>query len=364
MVLAPYNLVSAWYWVYGDPVRPVPFAALQAAWFENDDYAPTIRTAFDTNVDGELTDDELIIDTEEKEMLIAERLQAHGIDNPYIAADVEAYAIHHNVTHGEWAINDCDTCHSSGSRLNTAIKMADRIPGNVEPTFIGNDSTTLNGNLSRGENGALFYERQFDIAPTNLYVLGKSNVSLIDWLGALLFLGTVAGIVIHGGLRYLALRRMGAPEEPELQKIYMYTIYERQWHWLQTVVIFGLIFTGLVIHKPDMFSLFSFGGIVLVHNALALILVVNAALAAFYHLVSGEIRQFLPEPRGFFGKMFSQTKYYIVGIFRGEPHPFEKSPQHKMNPIQQITYFGLLNVLLPLQLNVSAACLSWHPSTH
>jgi len=78
--------------------------------------------------------------------------------------------------------------------------------------------------------------------------------------------------------------------------------------------------------------------------------VVNAALAAFYHLVSGEIQQFLPEPRGFFGKMFAQARYYLWGIFHNEPHPFEKTPQHKMNPIQQVTYFGLLNVLLPLQV--------------
>jgi thiosulfate reductase cytochrome b subunit len=99
-----------------------------------------------------------------------------------------------------------------------------------------------------------------------------------------------------------------------------------------------------------MFGIFSFRYIVLVHNALALILVVNAALAAFYHLASGEIRQFLPKPYGFFDKMFAQVRYYVWGIFHNEPHPFEKTPQAKMNPIQQLTYFGLLNVLLPLQV--------------
>ncbi len=128
----------------------------------------------------------------------------------------------------------------------------------------------------------------------------------------------------------------------------MYTVYERLWHWLQTAVILILLFTGLIIHKPDIFGVFSFRYVVQVHNIMAAILIANAALALFYNLVSGEIKQYLPQPRGFFNQAISQAKYYLVGIFKGEEHPFEKSPQRKMNPLQQVTYLGLLNVLLPL----------------
>ncbi|MBN8638650.1 MAG: cytochrome b/b6 domain-containing protein, partial [Anaerolineae bacterium] len=115
-------------------------------------------------------------------------------------------------------------------------------------------------------------------------------------------------------------------------------------------VIFGLTFSGLVVHKPDMFSLFNFAWMVDVHNLFALLLVINAALAFFYHLVSGEIKQFIPRPYGFFDHMMEQAVFYLRGIFRGDPHPFEKRRDQKMNPIQQLTYFGLLNVLLPLQI--------------
>ena len=38
----------------------------------------------------------------------------------------------------------------------------------------------------------------------------------------------------------------------------MYDAYERFWHWLQTVTIILLLLTGLVIHRPDMFGMFSF----------------------------------------------------------------------------------------------------------
>jgi thiosulfate reductase cytochrome b subunit len=95
---------------------------------------------------------------------------------------------------------------------------------------------------------------------------------------------------------------------------------------------------------------FSFRGVVLVHNVLAALLVINAGLSLFYHLASGEIRQYIPKPRGFFEDAIQQAIYYVRGIFKGAEHPFEKTPGKKLNPLQQVTYFGILNVLLPLQI--------------
>jgi thiosulfate reductase cytochrome b subunit len=87
---------------------------------------------------------------------------------------------------------------------------------------------------------------------------------------------------------------------------------------------------------------------------LAILLVINAGLSLFYHLVSGQIRQFLPRPYGFFDEAIVQAKYYLRGIFRGEAHPFAKLPGRKLNPLQQVTYFAILNVLLPLQIVTGA----------
>ena len=347
-LIAPYNLVSVWYWESAG--EPIPLEALQSSYFDGDSYAADVLAVFDANDDGLLDDAELNIDSDEKLTVIVERLAALGYSDASIVGKVQPYEIHHGVTHGEWAIADCATCHSNDSRLNVALTIGNRSPGRVLPTFDETSRVEFNGLLTQTDGSFAYVSDMGD----DIYVLGHESVSWIDWFGVLLFLATVFGVSVHGGLRYFSARRTPAPQDPKLREVYMYTIYERQWHWLQTVVIFGLIFTGLVIHKPNMFGLFSFRYIVLVHNALALLMVVNAALAAFYHLASGEIRQFLPEPRGFFGQMFAQAKYYLWGIFRNQPHPFEKSPQHKMNPIQQVTYFGLLNVLLPLQVITGA----------
>ena len=67
------------------------------------------------------------------------------------------------------------------------------------------------------------------------------------------------------------------------------------------------------------------------------------------HLTTGMIKQYIPRPRGFFDDAIEQAKFYLQGIFKGKVHPFEKTPEKKMNPLQQVTYFGILNVLLPLQ---------------
>jgi thiosulfate reductase cytochrome b subunit len=348
MRLAPHNLVSSWFWVYDDSERPVPYRDLEAAWFDEDGaYHGDILDVFDLNRDGVIDDAELVIDNDEKEAVVITRLAGLGLENPRIQAETRPYSINHNITHGEWAIKDCTTCHSEDSRLAAAISLSDRSPGGVVPTFINNGSTDLSGEMVTADDGQVLFQPR--TADAGIYILGHNNVQLVDILGALIFVGTVLGVFIHGGLRFISARR-NPPQEPKLHEVYMYTVYERLWHWLQTAVIFILLFTGLIIHKPDIFSIFSLRYVVQVHNVMAFLLVANATLALFYNLASGGIQQYLPEPRGFFNRAILQTKYYLQGIFKGDDHPFEKSQEQRLNPLQQVTYFSLLNILLPLQV--------------
>ncbi len=183
----------------------------------------------------------------------------------------------------------------------------------------------------------------------HLYVLGHNRVPWVDWAGGLFFLGVLGAVAVHGGVRFFVALKAPRPTT-QLKRVYMYAVYERFWHWLQTFAILILLFTGLIIHRPDVFGVFSFPYVVTIHNVLAILLVVNAGLSLFYHLVSGGIRQYLPHPYGFFDDAIVQARYYLSGIFRGQAHPFEKRPETKLNPLQQVTYLGILNVLLPLQI--------------
>ncbi|MBU2611295.1 MAG: cytochrome b/b6 domain-containing protein [Chloroflexi bacterium] len=350
-MLAPYNLITVWYWVYDDAnsnTRPVRLTDLETVYFKNGRYDSEILAAFDADKDGNLEKGELIVDTPEKEAAVAIRLAALELGNPRIVGEMDPYSINHDVAGGKWAIRDCQTCHDADSRITQPIKLAEAVPGGVAPTFVQDANVNASGQLFTDEGGALYY--QAITSKDSIYIFGHDRARWIDTLGLLLFLGTLAGIAGHSGIRAsTAMRQPKRAHEPKLKKVYMYNAYGRFWHWLQTVAIILLLFTGLVIHRPDLLGAFSFRNMVTVHNILATILAVNAVFSLFYHLTTGEIRQFIPRPYGFFDQAIVQAKFYLSGIFRGDPHPFEKTPQKKLNPLQQITYFMILNVLLPIQ---------------
>ena len=48
-------------------------------------------------------------------------------------------------------------------------------------------------------------------------------------------------------------------------------------------------------------------------------------------------------------RVLEHMNYQSRGIFVGGPHP-TNAPGAKLNPLQQFTYLGLLNVLFPLQI--------------
>ncbi len=129
-----------------------------------------------------------------------------------------------------------------------------------------------------------------------------------------------------------------------LIKIYLYTRFERFWHWLQALMIICLIVTGLEIHGT--YSLLGFHTAVSVHNFTGLAWVVLFAFFVFWLFTTGEWKQYIPTTK----KLLAVVAYYSYGIFKGRPHPVEKSPGAKHNPLQRLTYLGLSAMLLPLQM--------------
>jgi thiosulfate reductase cytochrome b subunit len=351
-LLAPYNLITTFYWVYEDAKgnkRPVRLADLQAAFLDRGSHAADIIAAFDGDHDGVIGPAELRIDTPQKEAAVKARFAKLGLQQVRMEGQVQPFSINHNVTRGEQGLNDCRACHGAGSRVTQGMSLAGFAP--VLPTFDANNNVSGSGDLLRQNDGALFYRP----APTRdaVYVFGASRLGWLDGLGALAFAGTLFGVTGHGVLRYLAFRKRPDGHR-STRRVHMYDAYRRFWHWLQAISIVALLLTGLIIHRPDLFAVFSFSAVVSLHNILAALLVINAALSLFYHLATERIQEFIPRPYGFFDDAIRQTKYYLSGIFKGEPHPFDKRPDDRLNPLQKLTYFGILNVLLPLQIVTGA----------
>jgi thiosulfate reductase cytochrome b subunit len=132
------------------------------------------------------------------------------------------------------------------------------------------------------------------------------------------------------------------------ENVKLYTLYERLWHWVQALAVLLLLVTGLEIR--DHIRLFGFERAVRLHNALGFFLLFNAFLGLFYFLTSGAIRQYVSEPRDFASIAVRQVGYYLRGIFKGAPHPVERTAKARLNPLQKLTYVMILNVLLPWQI--------------
>lgn len=130
----------------------------------------------------------------------------------------------------------------------------------------------------------------------------------------------------------------------KMVQIYLYSRYERFWHWLQSVLIIILLVTGFEVH--DTFSFLGFGTAVDVHNYAGLTWLIAFAFFVFWIFTTGEWRQYVPTTK----KMFEVMRYYAYGIFKGESHPVPKRQDAKHNPLQRLTYLSLAAFLLPLQM--------------
>ncbi len=126
--------------------------------------------------------------------------------------------------------------------------------------------------------------------------------------------------------------------------IYLYTRYERFWHWLQTTLILLLLLTGLEINGA--FNLFGFKIAAEIHNFCGIAWLIAFAFFVFWLFTTGEWRQYVPTTK----KMLSVVRYYLYGIFRGESHPVPKRPHAKHNPLQRLVYLSLAAALLPVQM--------------
>ncbi len=159
-------------------------------------------------------------------------------------------------------------------------------------------------------------------------------------------------MALHGLARlvlHLRSPRPAAGHGHGLREVYAFGWYERIWHWTMALSGVGLILTGLDIHAGGWRWPLGLAGAVTLHNALAIVLMVNAFLSLFYHLATAAIRSFLPAPQGLLGRVLEHLEYQTRGIFRGGPHP-ELQQGQKLNPLQQLTYLALLNLLFPLQI--------------
>ncbi len=129
-----------------------------------------------------------------------------------------------------------------------------------------------------------------------------------------------------------------------MQKVYIYKGFERFWHWSQASLIIFLAMTGFEVHGS--FHIFGFEKAAEFHRTASWLLIGLITLAIFWHVTTGEWRQYIPTTK----QLKAQIMYYMSGIFKGEPHPTEKTGISKLNPLQRIVYLGFKIILVPITI--------------
>jgi thiosulfate reductase cytochrome b subunit len=125
-------------------------------------------------------------------------------------------------------------------------------------------------------------------------------------------------------------------------RVYVYKAFGRFWHWTQAILILFLALTGFEVHGSYQFL--GYRQAVLYHSTAAVALLALIAFAIFWHFTTGEWRQYVPTRQ----MLRAQVDYYLVGIFHDAPHPTNKTPLSKLNPLQKLVYLALKIMAIPV----------------
>ena len=147
-----------------------------------------------------------------------------------------------------------------------------------------------------------------------------------------------------------------------MKRVYLHPIPVRVWHWINAICFIILIITGIQIRYSDYVNLFSFRTAVDIHSWTGFILIANYFIWLFYYLFTFKIKIYIPpvtHPVEYIKSSLRQAGFYGYGIFVGDPNPHSPTPEHKFNPMQQVTYLMIMVFFIPLQL--ITGLLLWDP---
>ena len=133
--------------------------------------------------------------------------------------------------------------------------------------------------------------------------------------------------------------------------MYLYPKWIRAWHIINAIVFIILIVTGFSMQYTDKDNtsyLVGFAKAVKWHNFAALVLTISYVVFILGNALTGNGRYYRIEKKNFWSDLTKQLKYYALGMFKGEKHPFPVTPDRKFNPLQKLSYVLAMYIAMPL----------------
>jgi thiosulfate reductase cytochrome b subunit len=133
-----------------------------------------------------------------------------------------------------------------------------------------------------------------------------------------------------------------------MKRTYLHPLPLRIWHWLNAFLVVILLITGAQLRITGIASLRPNDPALLVHKYAGWAMAVSFVIWLAYGLVSDHLSRHHAIRRRDLKGVFSQAKFYLVSIFRGEENPFRPSPEHKFNPLQKLAYGAIMCLFTPV----------------
>ncbi|QDE45015.1 thiosulfate reductase cytochrome B subunit [Citrobacter sp. CF971] len=175
------------------------------------------------------------------------------------------------------------------------------------------------------------------------------------WPLWLIYAGVVIVLMIAGLVIHALLRRMLSPKTAtgEEHRDYLYSLAVRRWHWGNALLFILLLLSGLFGH----FSVGPVALMVQVHTWCGFALLAFWVCFVLINATSGNGCHYRVKFNGLISRCLLQTRFYLYGIMKGEPHPFAATAESKFNPLQQLAYLAIMYALVPLLIITGLLCL-------
>lgn len=132
------------------------------------------------------------------------------------------------------------------------------------------------------------------------------------------------------------------------RQLYLYPLWLRLWHWSNAILFVSLLITGVSMHfaQPGAPQV-DFRTARLVHNAAGVLMTAGYVIFLIGNFLSRNLVYYMPEKGDFPTGIIKQIRFYLGGIFTGDPHPFPHSEQRKFNPMQKLSYAVVMYIVFP-----------------
>ena len=133
------------------------------------------------------------------------------------------------------------------------------------------------------------------------------------------------------------------------EKLYLYPLGIRIWHWINALMFLVLIVTGISLqYSGPKFALIRFDYAVSYHNIAGIILSISFIFFVLFNKFTVNGKYYKVKRKGFYKRLVKQFRYYTFGVFKHESAPYPVSIKRKFNPMQKLSYILVMYVMIPV----------------